>query len=86
MLIEIYLKFKGLIGQGNNTKKDVFDKIADEFNKHADIKGTGEQCLRKWKNWKQNKKKSSSFYQVGFQVQKFLGFLRTVSKSPKVIT
>lgn len=57
MLIEIYLKFKGLIGQGNNTKKGVFDKIADEFNKHADIKGTGEQCLRKWKNWKQNKKK-----------------------------
>ena len=42
-------KFKGLIGQGNNTKKGAFDKIAAEFNKHADIKVTGEQCLRKWK-------------------------------------
>ena len=40
---------KGLIGQGNNTKKGLFDKIAVEFNKHADIKVTGEQCLRKWK-------------------------------------
>jgi hypothetical protein len=49
LLIESYLKFKGLIGQGNNTKKGVFDKIAVEFNKHADIKVTGEQCLRKWK-------------------------------------
>ena len=27
----------------------MFDKIAAEFNKHADIKVTGEQCLRKWK-------------------------------------
>ena len=27
----------------------MFDKIAEEFNKHADIKVTGEQCLRKWK-------------------------------------
>ena len=41
LLIESYLKFKVLIGQGNNTKKGVFDKIADEFNKHADIKVTG---------------------------------------------
>ena len=32
-----------------NTKEGVFDKLADEFNKHADIKVTGEQCLRKWK-------------------------------------
>ena len=28
----------------------MFDKIAVELNKHADIKITGEQCLRKWKN------------------------------------
>ena len=27
----------------------MFDKIAAEFNKHVDIKVTGEQCLRKWK-------------------------------------
>lgn len=49
LLIESYLKFKGLIGQGNNPKKGVFDKIAVEFNKRVDIKVTGEQCLRKWK-------------------------------------
>ncbi|CAH3196084.1 unnamed protein product, partial [Porites evermanni] len=45
LLIESYLQFKGLIGQAN-TKKSVFDKIAAEFNKHADIKVSGEQCLR----------------------------------------
>jgi len=44
-----YLKFKSLIGQRNNTNKGVFDKTAAEFNKHADIKVTGEQFLRKWK-------------------------------------
>ena len=27
----------------------MFDKIADEFNKQADIKVTGKQCLRKWR-------------------------------------
>ena len=43
--IESYLKFKGLIGQGNNTKKGVFAKIADESNTHTDIKVTEEHCL-----------------------------------------
>ena len=49
LLIESYLKFKGLIGQRNNTNKGVFDKTAAEFNKHADIKVKGEQFLTKWK-------------------------------------
>ena len=35
LLIESYLQFKGLVGQAN-TKKSVFDKIAAEFNKHAE--------------------------------------------------
>ena len=55
--IEFYLQFKGPIGQAN-IKESVFDKMAAEFNKHADIKVSGEQGLRKWKKWNQNKKKS----------------------------
>ena len=55
LLIESYLQFKGLIGQAN-TKKSVFDKIAAEFNKHADIKVSGEQCLRKWKKLESKQK------------------------------
>ena len=55
LLIESYLQFKGLIGQAN-TKKSMFDKIAAEFNKHADIKVSGEQCLRKWKNLESKQK------------------------------
>lgn len=50
----VNLKFKGLIGQGNNTDNGLFDKIAAEFNKHADVKVTGKQVLRKWKKWKGN--------------------------------
>lgn len=49
MLIECYLKFKGLIRQGNNTKKGLVDKIVVEFNKPANINVTGEQCVRKYK-------------------------------------
>ena len=55
LLIESYLQFKGLIRQAN-TKKSVFDKIAAEFNKHADIKVSGEQCLRKWKKLESKQK------------------------------
>ena len=55
LLIESYLQFKGLIGQAN-TKKSVFDKIAAEFNKHADIKVSGVQCLRKWKKLESKQK------------------------------
>lgn len=55
LLIESYLQFKGLIGQAN-TKKSVFDKIAAEFNKHADIKVSGAQCLRKWKKLESKQK------------------------------
>ena len=46
LLIESYLQFKGLIGQAN-TKKSVFDKIAAEFNKHADIKIIRRAVLKK---------------------------------------
>ena len=58
LLIESYLQFKGLIGQAN-TKKSVFDKIAAKFNKHADIKVSGEQCLRKWKKLESKQKEWS---------------------------
>ena len=56
MLIECYLKFKGLIGQGNNTRKSLVDKIAVEFNKPANIKVTGEQFVRKYKKMETKQK------------------------------
>ena len=37
LLIESYLKLKDLIGQGNNTKKGLFDKIAVAFNKRETL-------------------------------------------------
>ena len=47
LLIERYLKFKGLIEQRNNTEKGVFDKLADDFNKHADVKSNKRAVLKK---------------------------------------
>ena len=44
---ENYLQFNGLIGQAN-IKVTVLNKTGAEFNKHADIKVSGEQGLRKW--------------------------------------
>ena len=49
LLFECYQKLKGLLGKPNNTKKSVFNKIAEEFNLRSDLVVTGEQCLRKWK-------------------------------------
>ena len=64
LLIESYLQFKGLIGQAN-TRKSVFDKMAAEFNKHADIKVSGEQCLRKWKKLESKQKEIEDNKQTG---------------------
>ena len=43
LLIKSYLKLKDLIGQGNNTKKGLFDKIAVEFNKRETLCARGVQ-------------------------------------------
>ena len=56
LLIESYLKLKGLIGQGNNTKKGPFGKIAVEFSKLADIKVTGEQYKKVEKTGNETKR------------------------------
>ena len=52
LLFKCYQKLKGLLGRPNNTKKSVFNKIAEEFNLCSDLVATGEQCLRKWKKLK----------------------------------
>lgn len=47
LLISLYSKFKKLL-KGKTTKKEVFSKIAAEFNSTSDLKVTAEQCIRKW--------------------------------------
>lgn len=48
LLICCWKDHKSLIGNGRNTKKDVFEKIANAFNAKSDLKVSGGQCLRKW--------------------------------------
>ena len=48
LLICCWKDNKGLFGNGKTTKKEVFEKIADDFNAQSNIKVTGEQCRRKW--------------------------------------
>lgn len=49
LLIECYLKYKDQLGKPQQTKKKVFEKIAEEFNRTSDVVVSGDQCLRKWK-------------------------------------
>ena len=49
LLIESYLKCKDLFGKPQLSKKKVFDKIAEEFNRTSDVVVTGDQCFRKFK-------------------------------------
>ena len=49
LLIESYLKYKDLFGKPQLSKKKVFDKIAEEFNRTSDVVVTGDQCFRKFK-------------------------------------
>ena len=48
MLICCWKENKSSFGNGKNTKKDVFEKIASDFNAKSDLKVSGIQCLRKW--------------------------------------
>ena len=47
-LIEKYELLKHLFKRPKTTKKQVFDKIANEFKGAADVVVTGKQCMRKW--------------------------------------
>lgn len=46
-LIASYSKFKNLLGKGKTTKKEVFAKIANEFNSISEQQ-VADQCIRKW--------------------------------------
>ena len=48
LLISTWLDNKHLLGVGKATKKDVFEKIAQQFSAKAGRVASGEQCLRKW--------------------------------------
>lgn len=48
MLIRCWKENKSSVGNGKSTKKEVFEKIAADFNGKSDLKVSGIQCLRKW--------------------------------------
>ena len=48
MLICCWKENKSFFGNGKSTKKEVFEKIATDFNAKSDLKVSGSQCLRKW--------------------------------------
>ena len=43
------MKYKDLFGKPQQSKKKVFEKIAEEFNRTSDVVVTGDQCFRKFK-------------------------------------
>ena len=57
LLINCYSELKPLLGKGKHTKREVFAKIAFNFNKKAEHMVTGDQCLRKWNKLESNFKK-----------------------------
>lgn len=49
LLISCWEKQKQEFGKGKHTKKEIFNRIASEFNTICtDVKVMGEQCCRKW--------------------------------------
>ena len=48
MLICCWKENKSFFGNRKSTKKEVFEKIATDFNAMSDLKVSGIQCLRKW--------------------------------------
>ena len=49
LLVSCWQKQRLEFGKGKATKKDIFNRIANEFNSiSTDVKVTGEQCSRKW--------------------------------------
>lgn len=56
LLIQCYLKYKDQLGKPQQTKKKVFEKIAEEFNRTSDVVVSGDQCFRKWKKLESKQK------------------------------
>ena len=56
LLVESYLKYKDLFGKPQQSKKKVFEKIAEEFNRTSDVVVTGDQCFRKFKKLESKQK------------------------------
>ena len=56
LLVESYLKYKDLFGKPQQSKKKVFEKIAEEFNRTSDVDVTGDQCCRKFKKLESKQK------------------------------
>ena len=50
------MKYKDLFGKPQQSKKKVFDKIAEEFNGTSDVVVTGDQCFRKFKKLESKQK------------------------------
>jgi len=56
LLIDCYMKYKDMFCKPQQTKKKVFEKIAEEFNRVSDVVVSGEQCFRKWKKLESKQK------------------------------
>ena len=56
LLIACYSKFKRVLGKGKTAKKDVFAKIAADFNATSNKIVTADQCLRKWSKLEEKQK------------------------------
>ena len=56
LLVESYLKYKDLFGKPQQSKKKVFEKIAEKFNRTSDVDVTGHQCCRKFKKLESKQK------------------------------
>ena len=48
LLISCYGDHKHLFGKGKNTKREIFSRIANSFNRQSKLMVTGDQCMRKW--------------------------------------
>lgn len=56
LLIASYMKFKDDFRKSQQSKKKIFEKIAQEFNLHSELIVTADQCLRKWKKLESKQK------------------------------
>ena len=48
LLITCYSELRHLFGKGKHTKREIFTRIAFNFNKQSEQMVTGDQCQRKW--------------------------------------
>ena len=56
LLTDCYMKYKDMFCKPQQTKKKVFEKIPEEFNRVSDAVVSGEQCFRKWKKLESKQK------------------------------